>query len=64
MQQLIQDLLSYSRVSTQGVELFMASSEHAFERAVLNLRMAIEHNGALVTHDPHLAPAGWPPNAR
>ncbi len=52
MQRLIQDLLSYSRVGTKGQELLDTSSEEALQRALVNLRSAIEESGALVTHDP------------
>ncbi len=52
MQRLIQDLLSYSRVGTKGQELLDTSSEEALQRALLNLRSAVEESGALVTHDP------------
>ncbi|MET0652572.1 MAG: PAS domain S-box protein, partial [Hyphomicrobiaceae bacterium] len=52
MQRLIQDLLTYSRVGTKGKDLKDTSSEEAFQRALENLRGAIEDSGALVTHDP------------
>jgi len=52
MQQLIQDLLAYSRVATKGKDLLETSSEEAFQQALRNLRGAIGDSGALVTHDP------------
>ncbi len=52
MQRLIQDLLAYSRVGTKGKDLLATSSEEALQRALINLRGAIEESGALVTHDP------------
>ncbi|MEO8184201.1 MAG: ATP-binding protein [Deltaproteobacteria bacterium] len=52
MQQLIKDLLSYSRVGTTGKQLLDTSSEEALEHALINLRGAIEDSSALVTHDP------------
>ena len=52
MQQLIQDLLTYSRVGSRGEELLATSSEEALGQALTNLRGAIEDSGALVTHDP------------
>jgi PAS domain S-box-containing protein len=52
MQQLIQDLLAYSRVGTKGKSLLETSSEEALQQALTNLRAAIEESGALVTHDP------------
>lgn len=51
MQRLIQDLLAYSRVGTKGQDLLDTSSEDALQRALINLRGAIEESGALVTHD-------------
>jgi PAS domain S-box-containing protein len=51
MQRLIQDLLTYSRVGTKGQDLLNVSSEEALQRALINLRSAIEDSGALVTHD-------------
>jgi PAS domain S-box-containing protein len=51
MQRLILDLLTYSRVATKGNDLLYISSEEALERALINLRGAIEDSGALVTHD-------------
>jgi len=52
MQRLIQDLLEYSRVGTQGRELVETSSEAAFEQATANLQGAIDESHARVTHDP------------
>lgn len=52
MQQLIQDLLAYSRIGTTGKELLHTSSAEALQQALLNLRGTIEASGALVTHDP------------
>jgi light-regulated signal transduction histidine kinase (bacteriophytochrome) len=52
MQQLIEDLLAYSRVATTGNELLDTSSEYALEQALQNLHWAIKDGGALVTHDP------------
>ena len=51
MQRLIQDLLSYSRVGTKAQDMVTASSEAALERALHDLRGAIEESGAQVTHD-------------
>jgi len=49
MERLIQDLLAYSRVGTQGRDFQPTSSEGAFRQALLNLRGAIEDSGAIVT---------------
>lgn len=51
MQQLIKDLLAYSRVGTKGKELLDTSSEKALQQSLINLRGAIEDSGALVTFD-------------
>jgi PAS domain S-box-containing protein len=51
MERLIQDLLAYSRVGSKGKELVNTSSEGALQRAIGNLRGAIEASGALVTHE-------------
>jgi len=52
MQQLIRDLLAYSRVGSATEILSETSSEAALARSLFNLRGAIEESGALVTHDP------------
>jgi light-regulated signal transduction histidine kinase (bacteriophytochrome) len=52
MQRLIQDLLAYSRVGTQGGALLPISSEAALAAALGNLEHAIGDTGAEVTHDP------------
>lgn len=51
MQQLIQDLLAYSRVGSRGKPLQAISSENALEQAIQNLQGSIEASGALITHD-------------
>jgi light-regulated signal transduction histidine kinase (bacteriophytochrome) len=51
MQQMIQDLLAYSRAGAGGLELREISSELALHAALVNLRAAIEESGAVVTHD-------------
>ncbi|HKY47835.1 MAG TPA: ATP-binding protein, partial [Acidimicrobiia bacterium] len=52
MQRLIEDLLSFSRVGTQGTDLSATSSENALNRALVNLRLSVEETGAEITHDP------------
>jgi PAS domain S-box-containing protein len=52
MQSLIQDLLAYSRVGTQGRRFASTDCEKVFERAVGNLGRAIADSGATVAHDP------------
>jgi PAS domain S-box-containing protein len=51
MQRLIQDLLTYSRIGTQGKDLQPTSSEVALQQAVANLGGTIEDHNAEVTHD-------------
>jgi len=52
MQRLINDLLTYSRVSTRGKEFERTDCEMVFEHILSNLEIAIEESGAVVTHDP------------
>jgi PAS domain S-box-containing protein len=52
MQVLINDLLAYSRLDTRGWNVVPTSSQAALERALANLRLAIEESGAAVTHGP------------
>jgi PAS domain S-box-containing protein len=51
MKQLIEDLLAYSRVGTRGKELRTVSAQAALDRALVNLRAAIESSGAEITRD-------------
>lgn len=50
MQQLIKDLLAYSRVTTRAA-FEPLESDRALEAALANLHMAIEKHRAVVTHD-------------
>jgi len=52
MQRLIQDLLSYSRVSHQTKTLSFVDAELALEAALRNLSIVIREQQAVVTHDP------------
>lgn len=52
MQRMINDLLNYSRVGTQGKEFQPTNCEDVLSQAVANLKLAIEESGASVTHDP------------
>lgn len=52
MQQLIEDLLAYSRVDTQGKPFEPVGCETVLEQALTNLQSAIEASGAAITHDP------------
>jgi PAS domain S-box-containing protein len=52
MQQLIRDLLEYSRVTTRGNPFRSASCDAAIQRALTNLKTAVEESKALITADP------------
>jgi len=52
MQQLIQDLLAYSRVSSQNRPPSLADLAIPLESALRNLAMTIQEHGAEITHDP------------
>jgi PAS domain S-box-containing protein len=51
MKQLIEDLLAYSRVGTRGKDFREVPVEEALQRAVANLRAAIQETSAAVTWD-------------
>jgi light-regulated signal transduction histidine kinase (bacteriophytochrome) len=52
MQALINDLLAYSRVGTQGKPFRPTDGEAVFKMAVANLARSIAQSGAIITHDP------------
>jgi len=52
MQQMIQDLLAYSRVETQAREFAKTDSQSSLDTALANLRVSIQENHAVITHDP------------
>ena len=51
MRKLINDLLTYSRVKTQGKALEPTECEGVLHQSLDNLKMAVEENKAVVTHD-------------
>ncbi len=51
MQMLINDLLTYSRVSTRGEDFQQTDLEKAFDESLMNLKLSIDDNNALITHD-------------
>jgi PAS domain S-box-containing protein len=51
MQNLIIDLLAYSRVGTRGNEFAPVSAENLLEEAEANLQFAIKESAARITHD-------------
>ena len=52
MQKLIDDLLAYSRVGTRAKAFQPADCTAVFDRALANLKAAIETSGTVVTHGP------------
>ena len=52
MQQLINDLLAYSRVGTKGGEFVPIDCELVLDRVMSNLRAATDESGAAITRDP------------
>jgi len=52
MQNLIQGLLSYSRVGTRGKPFEPTECESVLKQTLDNLKVAIDESGAGVTHDP------------
>jgi len=52
MWKLINNLLTYSRVGTREKELKPTDCETVLDQSLNNLKVAIEENGAVVTHDP------------
>ena len=52
MEGLIQDLLTFSRAGSQSKEITAVSAENALDRALRNLKTAIEESGAIITYDP------------
>jgi signal transduction histidine kinase len=51
MQRLINDLLSFSRVGTQGKTLAAVSCEATLDAVLRNLKSAIDDSGAVITRD-------------
>ena len=51
MQRLVQDLLTFSRVSSRGREMLPVDSQSALDQALANLQAAIEESHAIVTSD-------------
>ena len=50
MQEMIDDLLAYSRVSTRAKPFQSTNCETVFDQALTNVKMSIEESGALVTY--------------
>lgn len=52
MQELINDLLAYSRIETRGRDFEPTDCKVILDRTLINLQRAIEESGAVVSHDP------------
>jgi two-component system, chemotaxis family, sensor kinase Cph1 len=52
MRQLIDDLLTFSRIGTQAQQLHAVSSDEALNMALKNLAVSIQESGARVVRDP------------
>jgi PAS domain S-box-containing protein len=52
MKTLINDLLAYSRVGTRGKDFALTDCEEVLTQALTNLKVSIEENKAIVSHDP------------
>jgi PAS domain S-box-containing protein len=46
------DLLKYSKISSEKREIKPVNYEHVLEEALINLKVPIEENKAVITHDP------------
>ena len=46
------DLLQYSKISSQKKEIIPVNFEHVLKHALENLKVQIEENNAIITHDP------------
>jgi light-regulated signal transduction histidine kinase (bacteriophytochrome) len=51
MDELIGDLLTYSRIGTRDHEFEESDCEAILKWTIMNLQMAIQENGAVITHD-------------
>jgi light-regulated signal transduction histidine kinase (bacteriophytochrome) len=52
MQRLIQDLLSYARITTRGKTFTSVDSQKVFDRTLSDLKLVIQSKNATVTCDP------------
>lgn len=52
MQQMIHDLLDYSRIMTKGKEFEEMSSENLLKEVIISLKTVIDENNALIMYDP------------
>jgi PAS domain S-box-containing protein len=61
MQELLEDLLEYTRVGTRGKEMHPTDCTTVLDRALANLRIAVQESGATVAHEPLPTVLGDPP---
>ena len=52
MQNIINDLLAFSRVTSRAKELEMSDVESIYNQVLINLEISIKENNAVITHDP------------
>lgn len=52
MHNLIEDLLAYSRIITKGKEFTAVNMADVIEQVLINLKVSLDENCAIVTHDP------------
>ena len=52
MQELIQDLLEYSRVTTKGKEFKEIKMDETLDKVLMDLKMSIDENNVNITQDP------------
>ena len=46
------DLLQYSKITSEKREIIPVNFEHVLDHALKNLKVQIEENKAVITHDP------------
>jgi light-regulated signal transduction histidine kinase (bacteriophytochrome) len=51
MKKMIQGLLNYSRIGKEGMDLKQINLEHILDEALSNLKLVIEENNVVITHD-------------
>ncbi len=52
LDEMINDLLEYSRVTRTKIEFIQVDCEQVFEEVLINLKVSIDENSAVITHDP------------
>ena len=49
---MINDLLKYSKVTSQEIDFTSVNCENVLKKTIINLKVQIEENNAVITHDP------------